>query len=401
MLISPDRKPLAMSPSPLPLEPLHDDDEAQAIETSRVRMLESLAHQSALESVHESLMRMGLADDATPVRIKAITTSSSSDLYRVDIGEPPQQRICVKRALSRLRGGRRLAAPIERNHYEILWLIEANRIVPNFVPDIVGVDSRTMMFAMSWLDPASHRPWSALLADGEPDLAFAGQVAIAVARMHAATARRGDLAGRFASNDIFRQMRIDPLLRALSHDWPGHAARIEDIAARTHETRVALIHGDVNPGNVLRDPRGRPMLLDAEFACYGDPAFDAAYALAHLLLASLALPGRHEASLLAFDAFATTYLGGVNWENQWGIEERILDLLPLLLLSRVDSDAPGMEKIEATTAAALREAAAALADAGCETLDQASPAWAAAVAATGWMPGPALPPAAFLAAEGP
>ena len=43
------------------------------------------------------------------------------------------------------------------------------------------------------------------------------------------------------------------------------------------------MHGDFSPKNLLIGPDG-PVVLDAECAWYGDPAFDLAFVLNHLLL---------------------------------------------------------------------------------------------------------------------
>ncbi len=51
----------------------------------------------------------------------------------------------------------------------------------------------------------------------------------------------------------------------------------------TLSTRRALVHGDVSPKNILVGPDG-PVFLDAECAWFGDPAFDLAFCLNHLLL---------------------------------------------------------------------------------------------------------------------
>jgi 5-methylthioribose kinase len=56
------------------------------------------------------------------------------------------------------------------------------------------------------------------------------------------------------------------------------------------DDRGALLHGDVQAGNVLLGPRG-PTLLDAEIAHVGDPAFDVGTLAGHLLLAAV---GRDE-----------------------------------------------------------------------------------------------------------
>ena len=107
----------------------------------------------------------------------------------------------------------------------------------------------------------------------------------------------------------------------------------------TAAAKVALVHGDVSPKNILVGPEG-PMFLDAECAWYGDPAFDLAFCLNHLLLKCLAVPAATDGFLGSFDALAESYLGGIAWESPAALEARAAHLLPGLLLGRVDGKSP-------------------------------------------------------------
>ena len=98
---------------------------------------------------------------------------------------------------------------------------------------------------------------------------------------------------------------------------------------------MALVHGDVSPKNILVAPQG-PIFLDAECAWYGDPAFDLAFCLNHLVLKSFWVP--NPALRACFESLKDHYLAGVTWESS--IEERVATLLPGLLLARVDGKSP-------------------------------------------------------------
>ena len=91
--------------------------------------------------------------------------------------------------------------------------------------------------------------------------------------------------------------------------------------------------------NILIGPAG-PVVLDAECAWYGDPAFDVAFCLNHLLLKCLWVPAATKGFLACFDAFADAYLAGADWESRTALEARAAALLPGLLLARVDGKSP-------------------------------------------------------------
>jgi len=125
----------------------------------------------------------------------------------------------------------------------------------------------------------------------------------------------------------------------------------------------------VSPKNILAGPKG-PVFLDAECAWYGDPAFDLAFCLNHLLLKCAWKPQWHAGYLRCFDALAQAYLGSVTWEPRPDIEARTAHLLPGLFLGRIDGKSPveyitedGMrERVRRTAKALLRNPVAALAD---------------------------------------
>jgi hypothetical protein len=80
--------------------------------------------------------------------------------------------------------------------------------------------------------------------------------------------------------------------------------------------------------------------LDAECAWFGDPAFDLAFCLSHMLLKSLWRPRWTDAYLACYDALAGAYLQTVAWEPVARVEGRTAHLLPGLLLGRVDGKSP-------------------------------------------------------------
>ena len=83
-----------------------------------------------------------------------------------------------------------------------------------------------------------------------------------------------------------------------------------------------------------------PVFLDAETAWCGDPAFDLAFCLNHLLLKTIVVPGAADALAASFDVLAQAYLAEVDWEARADVEARAASLLPGLLLARVDGKSP-------------------------------------------------------------
>jgi len=280
---------------------------------------------AVLEFVH----RAGLARAGEAPPVKALTGGVSSDIWRIDLSRGP---VCVKRALPRLRVAQLWEAPVERNRYERLWLQTAGEAVPGCTPTVLSWDDEQGLFAMQYLD---HPVWKERLRLGDADPAFAAKVGAALAGIHAATAGREDVASRFPTDKIFYAIRLEPYLLATGEKHPDLRPILLSLVERTARNKIALVHGDVSPKNILVAPQG-PVFLDAECAWYGDPAFDLAFCLNHLVLKSFWVP--NPALQKCFESLKDHYLAGVTWESS--IEERVATLLPGLLLARVDGKSP-------------------------------------------------------------
>ncbi len=257
----------------------------------------------------------------------------SSDIWKVELRSGT---ICVKKALPRLRVAQLWEAPVERNRYERRWMETAAAAVPGIAPKVLAHDDAGV-FAMEFLGELPL--WKSELRAGRADPGFARAVGERLASIHGATARREDVARLFATDAGFHAIRLEPYLLATARIHPAHADALKSLAARTAKTRLALVHGDVSPKNILIGPGG-PVLLDAECAWYGDPAFDLAFCLNHLLLKCLWVPQATAGFLACYDGLCDAYLGKVSWEEPRRLEARAASLLPGLLLARVDGKSP-------------------------------------------------------------
>lgn len=283
------------------------------------------------------LVRTGLAPAGGIRTWTPLSGGVSSDIWRVDLADGSQ--LCVKRALAKLKVAADWYAPVSRNAYEWAWMQFAAGIVPAAVPAPLAQDTEAGLFAMSWLDPSDHPVWKQQLLDGLVDPATASEVGRVLGTIHAASSGRDDLRSAFDTTDPFHALRLEPYLvhTALRHH--ALASQLHALVDRTAAHRVALVHGDVSPKNILIGPHG-PVLLDAECAWYGDPAFDLAFCLNHLLLKAVPRPDRMAQLHVAFESLVDAYFAVAVFEPREQLEGRAAALLPALLLARVDGKSP-------------------------------------------------------------
>jgi aminoglycoside phosphotransferase (APT) family kinase protein len=317
-----------------------------------------------------ALRELGLAG-AGPLHGAALTGGVSSDIWRIDTDDGP---VCAKRALARLRVAADWRAPIERNRYEARWMEVADEAVPGCAPKVLGQHPGLGVLVMRYLPPTAYALWKGRLRDGRVDLATAADVGRVLAGIHGHSAARPELAARFDTDAIFFDIRLEPYLLATAARHADLAPALERLVAVTRANRCALVHGDVSPKNILVGVEG-PVLLDAECAWWGDPAFDIAFCLNHLLLKCLWNPAATASFLAAFDALAAAYLTRVGWEPRAALERRAAELLPGLLLARVDGKSP-VEYLDAERQReTVRRVGRALLRAPVDTLPAVAAAW--------------------------
>lgn len=319
-----------------------------------------------------ALRELGLAAAGVPLTGVALTGGVSSDIWRID--DTLQGPVCAKRALAKLRVAADWRAPISRNMYEARWMQVADAAAPGSTPKVLGQHAELGVLVMSYLPPADHTGWKQSLRDGRADAATAQAVGRMLARIHSVSAARPELAAQFDSDAIFFDIRLEPYLLATAARHPDLAQPLGALVAQTQAHKLALVHGDVSPKNIMIGAHG-PVLLDAECAWWGDPAFDIAFCANHLLLKCLWTPAASAAFLACFDALTQAYLAGVDWEPREAIEARAAALLAGLLLARVDGKSP-VEYIRADAQRELvRRAARRLLVAPARRLADVSAAW--------------------------
>lgn len=295
------------------------------------------------------LVELGVLGADEPATVAALAGGVSSDIVRVTA---PAGDFCVKFALEQLKVAEVWKAPVRRNLADYEWLAYVATIDPTLVPRLIGRSERLGGFAMAFLDPATHVNWKSELLAGTADVAFAAAVGGALGRIHRHAAADPDGRARFANQDDFRALRLDPYLNFTARKHPDLAGRLHAMVDQLMAARVSLVHGDVSPKNILKGPHG-PIFLDAECAVEGDPAFDLAFCLNHLAIkrmAGLAPPARLKLAVLELWA---AYAPAVAWEPPASLERRVAGLLPALMLARIDGKSP-VEYLQEATRATIR-----------------------------------------------
>ncbi|WP_375788616.1 NAD(P)-dependent oxidoreductase [Bradyrhizobium sp. Pha-3] len=249
--------------------------------------------------------------------------------------EAPEGSVVIKRALGKLRVAAEWFSDPARSLVEAAALKAIGELIgAPHVPRVLWTDPERHEFAME-LIPSRLRNWKRDLMDGTIDLETASTVGRLLGRMHAASSGRRDLEQRFAEKRFFRELRIVPYLQSIAERNPDLASAIDQAAAVLLARHEALVHGDFSPKNILA--RGTEVVfLDCEVAHWGDPRFDLAFILHHLLLKA----DRKGAPRAALIEAAGRVLEGYASTGPAVIDADLARLVGCLTLARLEGDSP-------------------------------------------------------------
>jgi aminoglycoside phosphotransferase (APT) family kinase protein len=320
----------------------------------------------------EALRRCGLLGAQETAIFTPLVGGVSSDVFRVEAASGGVW--AVKRSIPRLRVAAEWLAPVARAAGEVRWLKLVREIDPRLAPEVLCEIPEAFIFAMRFLDPADHPVWKEAMAAGGVDPAFAEAVGRDLARIHAATAGRPEVSEAFPPDDGFFALRVSPFLLFTAGRHPDVAPRLEALAADLGARRTALVHGDVSPKNILMGPKG-PVFLDAECVTFGDPAFDLAFCLSHLLLKTIWLAPHRDAVMASFVRLRRAYIAGVAWEPPEALDRRAAPLVAAFLLARVDGKSPAPYLVAEPNKALVRRQAKALLSETSLDLDELERHW--------------------------
>ncbi len=309
-------------------------------------------------------VELGLGTAAEVTEVRPLTGGVASDIAHV---VARNRAYCMKFALSKLRVAADWYAPVHRSRAEYAWLEVAAAVAPESAVALFGRSEPLHGFAMEFLDGPDLALWKTDLLIGRVRRGNGRRAGELVGRLHAASTVPGFDRSSFDNREDFRALRIEPYLTAMIGAWPDLAPQLNALADSLFTADRVLVHGDVSPKNIFF--RGdAPIILDAECATMGDPCFDLAFCINHLLLKAIHMPSF--ASVLVAEAGDVwdAYRAHVTWEAPATLEARLARLLPALMLARVDGKSP-VEYLDETERQTVRDLAAPLIRQPAERLD--------------------------------
>jgi hypothetical protein len=267
-------------------------------------------------ALRQYLAANGLVTGSEEVTITVLPGGVSGRTVLVEW--PDGRGLVFKQALAKLRVAVDWFSDPTRVHREALGLRWLLQLAPSgSVPQPVFEDLHEHVLGMRAV-ARPHDNWKTLMLAGrlEPDHVrqfgrWLGTV------HHRSWVRRDELAPAFDDRSFFESLRVEPYYQYTATRVPSAAAFLGELIATTRERRLALVHGDYSPKNVLVRA-GQLVVLDYEVIHWGDPAFDLGFGLTHLLGKAHHVHALRTEFGRAAELFFRTYLealGNVPWAN--------------------------------------------------------------------------------------
>jgi predicted TIM-barrel enzyme/aminoglycoside phosphotransferase (APT) family kinase protein len=284
------------------------------------------------DSLPDYLRARGLVDPEADLEVEELGGGVSNVILRYSAdgrcGVVKQSRPRLKVAALWLSDVRRIL-----NERDAIAVLEP-RLPAGSVPAVTFTDSEHMAFGMRCA-PEDAPLWKPLLLAGRLEPERAEQAGALLRTLHDATRDDPDLEQRFVCEPLLDQNRLDPWYRATAERHPDLAEIIEYAVQRLLSVRHVLVHGDYVPKNIFLLP-DRLLLLDYEVVHYGNPGYDVATFVNHMLLKGLRFAEHREGFLDLAQRFWSAYADRMPARDRALAEDEGLLQLGALMLARVD-----------------------------------------------------------------
>lgn len=246
-----------------------------------------------------------------------------------------QEAVVLKQSLPKLRVAADWPFDRRRTLVERDCLLLLSTLVPHAVPDVIFCDEERFALVISCVPPGGTL-WKADLMAGRVDHTAAGRAGALLGRIHRTSTSDHRARERFADQTVMVQGRTDPYHMTAASAHPSLAPAIEREVERMLATHAALTLGDYSPKNLFVYD-DRVMAIDFEVAHWGDPAFDVAFCLTHLLLKAIHFAPRSAPYLSAAARLWEDYR---TESDGLAGEAAVVSELGCLLLARIDGKSP-------------------------------------------------------------
>ena len=192
------------------------------------------------------------------------------------------QKMVLKQALAELMVAQKWEADQRRAIVEANAIALFHKLSPDQVPNLVFLDPERFILILDRV-PVGSTVWKSDLLDGVINPDIAEVLGTTLAQWHNFGEKDKEARLQFMEDSLFEQLRIDPFYRFVAAKNEALKPVITKLINELEGDKTTIVHGDFSPKNIMVGMDDQVYILDFEVTHVGNPVFDLAFLLAHLL----------------------------------------------------------------------------------------------------------------------
>lgn len=218
------------------------------------------------------------------------------------------KKMVLKQALAELLVAQKWEADQRRAIVEAHALELFHKLTPEQVPNLLFLDSERFILILERV-PIGSSVWKSDLLNSQIDPNVTAVLGTTLAQWHNFGEKNEAARAEFMEDSLFEQLRIDPFYRFVSAKNEPLRPVIGRLINELEIDKTTIVHGDFSPKNIMVGLDNQVYILDFEVTHVGNPIFDLAFLLAHILCKIFRTDDTNEKKLLSkcADQFISSY----------------------------------------------------------------------------------------------
>lgn len=247
------------------------------------------------DSVVEYLISKEILSSSENVQVEVLTGGVSNIVLAITTAT---KKLVLKQALAELAVAEKWEADQRRAIVEANAIELFHQLSPLQVPKLVFLDPQRFILVLERV-PVGSTVWKSDLLAGIINPHIGAQLGKTLASWHNFGEITPSVKDKFMEDSLFNQLRIDPFYRFVADKNPQIQVDIRKLINELEGDKTTIVHGDFSPKNIMVAMNDEIYILDFEVTHVGNPVFDIAFLIAHLLCKFFRATDQLQVKLLA------------------------------------------------------------------------------------------------------
>jgi 5-methylthioribose kinase len=231
------------------------------------------------QTVVSYLIEKGVISATDQAEVEVLTGGVSNVVLAITTKD---KKLVLKQALAELKVAEKWEADQRRAIVEANAIALFHKLSPAHVPNLVFLDPERFILILDRV-PVGSTVWKTDLLDGVINPDVAAVLGTTLANWHNFGEKNKEARLQFMEDSLFEQLRIDPFYRFVAAKNESLKPVIGKLIKELEGDKTTIVHGDFSPKNIMVGMDDQVYILDFEVTHVGNPVFDLAFLLAHLL----------------------------------------------------------------------------------------------------------------------